>query len=70
MVKFAISRVLGTGATKKQPVEMVQVFCEDKNSKIDHNLKENRHMSPSLDNEFLLVARTMQKCFLKICFIV
>ncbi len=45
-------------------------FAETENNKSGHNLKEKCHLSPSLDNEFKLVARIMQKCFLKIYFIV
>jgi hypothetical protein len=37
------------------------LFCRDENNKSGHNLKEKCHMLPSLDNEFELVARIMQK---------
>jgi hypothetical protein len=47
------------GPQKKTSRNGTRVFCGDKSSQSGYNLKEKCHMSPSLDNDFELVARTM-----------
>lgn len=52
--------------SKRNPMQIVQnVFGKD--CKNHHILKKNSHMSPYLDNEFLLVVRIVQE-FLKFLF--
>ncbi len=47
-------------AIEKKPVQSVERFLLGKNEKSYHILREKCHLSPYLDNEFLLVARTSQ----------
>ncbi len=47
-------------AIEKKPVQIVERFLLEKNEKSHHILREKCHLSPYLDNEFLLVARTSQ----------
>ncbi len=47
-------------AIEKKPVRIVERFLLGKNEKSHHILREKCHLSPYLDNEFLLVARTSQ----------
>lgn len=47
-------------AIEKKPVQIVERFLLEKNEKSHHILREKCHLSPYLDNGFLLVARTSQ----------
>ncbi len=47
-------------AIEKKPVQIVERFLLGINEKSHHILSQKCHLSPYLDNEFLLVARTSQ----------